>query len=48
MGRLNVMCSCVGCTDNKMGQVGAQLIGDGLKSLKSLKTLNLKGVMCDE
>ena len=31
------------CTDNKIGDVGAQSIGDGLKSLKALTTLNLNG-----
>ena len=32
---------CVGCTDNNIGDVGAQSIGDGLKSLTSLTSLNL-------
>ena len=33
---------CVlGCTDNDIGDVGAQYIGDGLKSLTSLTTLDL-------
>ena len=34
---------CVGCTVNNIGDVGAQCIGDGLKSLTSLTTLNLSG-----
>ena len=35
---------CVrGCTGNKIGDIGAQSIGDGLKSLTSLTTLNLSG-----
>ena len=39
---INWMRLCVlGCTDNKIGDVGAQSIGDGLKSLTSLTTLNL-------
>ena len=33
---------CVrGCTGNNIGDVGAQYIGDGLKSLTSLTTLDL-------
>ena len=34
------VCMC-GCTVNKIGDIGAQSIGDGLKSLTSLTTLNL-------
>ena len=30
-----------GCTDNNIDDIGAQSIGDGLKSLTSLTTLNL-------
>ena len=32
---------CVGCTGNKIGDVGAQSIGNGLKSLTSLTELDL-------
>ena len=39
---LNV-CVRVGCTGNKIGDIGAQSIGDGLKSLTSLTTLDLSG-----
>ena len=37
------VCVYVGCTGNGFEQVGAQYIGDGLKSLTSLTTLNLSG-----
>ena len=43
------MCVCVivcGCTDSNIGDVGAQYIGDGLKSLTSLTTLDLSGERC--
>ena len=40
------MCLC-GCTDNTIGDDGAQSIGDGLKSLTLLTTLNLNGEWCD-
>ena len=32
---------------NKIGDVGAQYIGGGLKSLKSLTTFNLSGECCE-
>ena len=35
--------SVCGCTANKIGDVGAQSISDGLKSLASLETLKLGG-----
>ena len=38
------VCVCVfvyGCTDNEIEDLGAQCIGDGLKSLTSLTTLDL-------
>ena len=38
---MQCVCLYVGCTDNKIGHIGAQYIGDGLKSLTSLTTLNL-------
>ena len=48
-----VMCTtllCVwfecGCTGTKIGNIGAQCIGDGLKSLTSLTTLNLSSEWC--
>ena len=54
---LCVMCNwmhscvgCCGCTDNKIGDIGAQSIGDGLKSLTLLTALYLNSewcVMCD-
>ena len=37
---------CVGCTGNNIGLIGAQYIGDGLKSLTSLTTLNLWSEWC--
>ena len=38
---------CVlGCTDNNIGDIGAQSIGDGLKSLTSLTELFLSGGWC--
>ena len=37
---------CVGCTVNKIGDVGAQSIGDSLKSLTLLTTLILNGECC--
>ena len=38
---------CVlGCTGNKIGDIGAQSIGDGLKSITSLTTLDLRGERC--
>ena len=45
------VCLCVwlyvlGCADNNIGDVGAQSIGGGLKSLTSLTTLNLSGGGC--
>ena len=40
------MCVIVLCIDNNIGDVGAQYIGDGLKSLTSLTTLNLNGGRC--
>ena len=41
---VNWVCLCVlGCTGNKIGDVGAQSIGDGLKSLTSLTSLDLSG-----
>ena len=39
MHELNVFV-CVGCTVNNIGDIGAQSVGDGLKSLTSLTTLN--------
>ena len=36
----------LGCTGNKIGDVGAQSIGDGLKSLTSLTTLTLDCEWC--
>ena len=38
-----VMCLCVGCIGNSIGDVGAQYIGDGLKSLTLVTTLDLNG-----
>ena len=35
-------CGCR-CTGNNIGDIGAQYIGDGLKSLTSLTTLDLCG-----
>ena len=32
--------------DNKIGNIGTQSIGDGLKPLKSLATLDLSGECC--
>ena len=44
---VNWMRLCVlGCTDANIGDVGAQSIGDSLKSLTSLTTLNLSGDWC--
>ena len=37
------MCLFIGCTGNNIGDVGAQYIGDGFKSLTSLTTLDLSG-----
>ena len=37
---------CVGCTGNKISDIGAQTIGHGLKSLTSLTTLILSGEWC--
>ena len=45
MYELNVFV-CVGCTGNKIGDIGAQSIGGGLKSLTSLTTLNLRSEWC--
>ena len=33
--------ACVGFTGTNIGEIGAQCIGDGLKSLSSLTTLDL-------
>ena len=44
-----IICVCVcvcGCTVNDIGDVGAQSIGDGLKSLTSLATLDLSCEWC--
>ena len=35
---------CVGCKGNNIGNVGAQSIGDRLKSHTSLTALNLSGM----
>ena len=41
------VCVCVfDITVNNIEDIGAQLISDGLKSLTSLKTLNLNGKYC--
>ena len=37
---------CVGYADNNIGHIGAQSIGDGLKSLTSLTTLDLRSERC--
>ena len=43
-----VVCVIVcGCSGNKVGDIGAQAIGDGLKSLTSLTTLDLSGECVD-
>ena len=41
--RLCVIVCVYGCTGNRIEGVGAQYIGDGLKSLTSLTTLDLSG-----
>ena len=37
-----IVCVC-GCPGISIGKIGAQYIGDGLKSLTSLTTLDLSG-----
>ena len=48
VSRVDGMCVwlCVECTGNSIGHVGAQYIGDSLKSITSLTTLNLNGEWC--